>query len=175
MRREPAGSVRRFRCRTQLSGPWGASRATSDCRFAVWQPVTRLRGSEVVVESGTNSKQQPELRGQQWLRNVKGAGSATGDMLYNIASHNSGTKALRGQRVHRWRPRITYPLISLQARRKQGQQEEQRHTQGGGRREGCGRLQRVGAHQFDSGLVFWYGRWFARRVELFWGSANVRP
>jgi hypothetical protein len=95
-RREPAGSVKRLGCRTQLSGPWGASRATSDCRFALWQPVTRLRGSEVVVESGTNSKRQPELRGQQWLRNMKGAGSATGDMLYNIAGHNSGTKALEG-------------------------------------------------------------------------------
>jgi hypothetical protein len=34
-RREPTGSVRRLRCRTQLSGPWGTSRAASDCRFAL--------------------------------------------------------------------------------------------------------------------------------------------
>lgn len=132
-----------------------------DQRLPLRSLAARLRGSEVVVESGANSKRQPELRSQQWLRNVKGAGSATGDMLYNIAGQNSGTKPWRRQRVHRWRPRITYPLISLQAQRQQGQQEKQRRTQGCGCCEVCCRLERVCAHQFDSGLVFWYGQWFA--------------
>jgi hypothetical protein len=70
-----------------------------DQRLPLRSLAARLRGSEVVVESGTNSKRQPTLHCQQWLRNVKGAGSATGDMLYNIEPATTvEQRPWRGQR-----------------------------------------------------------------------------
>lgn len=62
------------------SGPRSAVRvrpatAVSLLRQAVYSG-TGCRGVEVQV--GTYSKRQPELQCQQWLRNVKGARSATG-------------------------------------------------------------------------------------------------
>lgn len=65
----------------------GAVRACDLRLPLLYTPVTTptgRRGSRVVVEVGSFSKRRPGRHGQRWSRNVKGAGSATGDMLYNI-------------------------------------------------------------------------------------------
>lgn len=62
---------------------------------------------------------------QQWLRNVKGADGATGDMSYNIEPATIvEQRRWRGERDHRWQPCITY-LATLRPamQRQQGQRE----------------------------------------------------
>ena len=107
---------------------------------------------------------------------MKGANSATGDMLYNIepATVVEQRDPRREERVHRWRPCITYPLNVLQSQRQRGQLENRKnmHKAVVAVMSACGGL----AHTNSiAGSSLWYGQWFARRVELFWGSANVRP
>lgn len=63
-----------------------------------------------------------------WLRSVKGAGSATGDMLYNIEP--ATTVEQSPARAARWRPCIHLPT-SLRTLQSQLQSQSQRQTRQG--------------------------------------------
>lgn len=172
---------------------------------------TRRRGSRARLRSArtaavTFSKRQSALHGQvsSGLRNVKGAGSASGDMLYNIGPATT----VEQRRPGAWSPgggqRLETPGLllahlptshrTIAASTRQGQWAggaEQRQAQG---RAGVA-VKSEGntcTNSRSSGLVWvwllcaallWYGhwhshlhwQWFARWVELFWGSADVRP
>lgn len=172
---------------------------------------TRRRGSRARLRSArtaavTFSKRQSALHGQVsgGLRNVKGAGSASGDMLYNIGPATT----VEQRRPGAWSPgggqRLETPDLllahlptshrTIAASTRQGQWAggaEQRQAQG---RAGVA-VKSEGntcTNSRSSGLVWvwllcaallWYGhwhshlhwQWFARWVELFWGSADVRP
>lgn len=172
---------------------------------------TRRRGSRARLRSArtaavTFSKRQSALHGQVsgGLRNVKGAGSASGDMLYNIGPATT----VEQRRPGAWSPgggqRLETPGLllahlptshrTIAASTRQGQWAggaEQRQAQG---RAGVA-VKSEGntcTNSRSGGLVWvwllcaallWYGhwhshlhwQWFARWVELFWGSADVRP
>jgi hypothetical protein len=156
-----------------VSGPQGAARVLP----APIVSTARLRGyrtSRGRSEVGTYSKQQPELHSQQWLRNVKGAGSASGNMLYNIEPATIVEQRGPGgeERVHRWRPTITYPLSSLQSQRQQGHtgRNKDTHKVAVAVMSACGGP----AHTNSiAGLLLWYGQWFARRVWSYFGAQQT--
>jgi len=116
----------------------------------------------VEVEVGLFSKRQPERHGQRWSRNGKGAGSATGDMLYNIGPATTVEQRDPGGQK-RFAAGGGGALLTHLAPCNGSVNEgngRNKDAQGCGGRGVC--VRRPRAHQFDSGLVWDWDRLLVR-------------
>lgn len=143
------------------AGPGGqkcgsGARATGGCLFSA---RFGYRSSGIEVEVGvefcsfSKRRRQPERHGQRWSRNVKGAGSATGDMLYNIEpativeQRDPGGQRRFVAGVHALLTHLA--PCNRSVNKGNGRNKD---AQGCGGRDVC--VRRSSTHQFDSGLVW---------------------